>query len=64
CGTGVTASALVCHHNDVGYNDVTVITRGGKLVVEFDKIDDSSFQNIWLCGPAEKVFEGDIELMP
>ena len=61
CGTGVVASALVCHHNDVGYNDVTVITKGGKLVVEFDRVDEK-FQNIWLCGPAEKVFEGDLEL--
>jgi len=64
CGTGVAASALVCYHNDVGYNDVTVITKGGKLVVEFDRINDGSFQNIWLCGPAEKAFEGDIELEP
>ncbi|MFI5151728.1 MAG: diaminopimelate epimerase [Chitinophagales bacterium] len=63
CGTGVVASALVCHHNDVGYNDVTVITKGGKLVVEYDRVNDS-YENIWLCGPAEKVFEGSIELNP
>jgi len=61
CGTGVVASALVCHHNDVGYNDVTVITKGGRLVVEFDRVADY-FKNIWLCGPAELVFEGDIEI--
>jgi diaminopimelate epimerase len=64
CGTGVTASALVCYHNDVGYNDVTVITKGGKLVMEFDRAADGSFHDIWLCGPAEKVFEGEIELGP
>ncbi len=64
CGTGVTASALVCYHNDVGYNDVTVITRGGKLTVKYDRMPDGSFTNIWLCGPAEKVFEGDLELTP
>lgn len=64
CGTGVTASALVCYHNDAGYNDVKVITKGGRLVVEFDRNPDGSFQNIWLCGPAEKVFEGDTELAP
>jgi len=64
CGTGVTASALVCYHNDVGYNDVTVITKGGRLVVEFDRANDGSFHDIWLCGPAEKVFEGEIELEP
>ena len=61
CGTGVVASAIVCHHNDVGYNDVTVLTKGGRLVVEFDRVNES-YKNIWLCGPAEKVFEGDIEI--
>lgn len=64
CGTGVTASALVCFHNDIGYNDVTVITRGGKLVVKYDKTGDEEFRNIWLCGPAEKVYEGDVEVKP
>lgn len=63
CGTGVTAAALVCYHNENGFNDVTVQTRGGKLTVEFDRIDDNHYQNIWLCGPAEKVFEGTIEII-
>lgn len=62
CGTGVTASALVCYHNEIGFNNVTVHTRGGKLSVEFDRADDDSYFNIWLCGPAEKVFEGTVEL--
>src|SRR5665213_43156 len=61
CGTGVTASALVCYHNEVGYNDVTVTTKGGKLVVKYDRHNDNSYTNIWLCGPAEKVFEGKTE---
>jgi diaminopimelate epimerase len=61
CGTGLTASALVCYHNDIGYNHVSVTTRGGKLVVEFDRADDNSFHNIWLCGPAELVFEGEMD---
>ena len=61
CGTGVTAAALVCFHNDNGFNRVEVKTRGGDLSVEFDRIDDS-FRDIWLNGPAEKVFEGDIEI--
>ncbi|HET7897061.1 MAG TPA: diaminopimelate epimerase, partial [Flavisolibacter sp.] len=61
CGTGVTASALVCYHNENGYNRVEVDTKGGKLSVEFDKIQDH-YENIWLIGPATKVFEGDIEL--
>lgn len=61
CGTGVTASALVCYHNEVGYNDVTVTTKGGELVVKYDRLNDNSYTNIWLCGPAEKVFEGKTE---
>jgi diaminopimelate epimerase len=61
CGTGVTAAALVCYHNDNGFNRVEVETKGGQLSVEYDKIGES-FHNIWLSGPAEKVFEGTIEL--
>jgi len=61
CGTGVTASALACYHNEMGYNDVRVVTKGGRLRVEFDRIGENTFENIWLCGPALKVFEGDIQ---
>ncbi len=60
CGTGVTASALVCYHNEIGFNEVEVKTLGGKLTVEFDRTEDDQFNNIWLCGPAERVFEGEI----
>ncbi len=62
CGTGVTASALIAAHNDMGFNRVEVQTRGGKLSVEFDKIDDQHFKDIWLCGPAELVFKGTLEI--
>ena len=62
CGTGVTAAALVCYHNENGFNEVEVTTLGGKLSVEFDKTDEYKFENIWLCGPAEKVFEGTVEV--
>ena len=62
CGTGVTAAALVCFHNENGFNEVEVKTLGGSLSVEYDKINDTHFENIWLCGPAEKVFEGSFEI--
>jgi diaminopimelate epimerase len=62
CGTGVTAAALVCYHNENGFNEVEVKTLGGKLTVEYDRVDDEKFKNIWLCGPAEKVFEGSVQL--
>lgn len=62
CGTGVTASALICYHNENGFNEVTVHTKGGRLTVEYDRISDQEFRNIWLCGPAERVFEGKATL--
>lgn len=61
CGTGVTAAAIVCYHNDNGFNHVQVQTKGGTLSVEYDKIGDS-FRDIWLTGPAEKVFAGTIDV--
>lgn len=62
CGTGVTAAALVFAHNEKGFNRVDIKTKGGKLAVEFDKINDQQFRNIWLCGPADFVFKGEITI--
>jgi diaminopimelate epimerase len=62
CGTGVTAAALVCYHNENGFNEVEVKTLGGRLNVEFDRVEDGKFRNIWLCGPAQRVFDGIIDL--
>jgi len=61
CGTGVTAAALVCFHNDNGFNQVEVHTRGGRLSVAFDK-EGRGYSNIWLIGPAVKVFSGNIDI--
>ncbi|WP_018629397.1 diaminopimelate epimerase [Niabella aurantiaca] len=60
CGTGVTAAALVYYHNDNGFNSVNIETLGGKLNVRYRREPDGSFNNIWLKGPAVKVFEGSI----
>ncbi len=62
CGTGVTAAALISAHNDNGFNRVEVKTTGGRLSVEFEKLSDNQFTNIWLCGPAEMVYKGEINL--
>ncbi len=62
CGTGVTASALVFAHNDNGFNRVNIKTPGGYLAVEFDKTSETSFKNIWLCGPAVFVFKGEVDV--
>lgn len=62
CGTGVTAAALICYHNENGFNEVEVKTLGGNLSVEYDRLDDNRYENIWLCGPAEKVYEGTVQI--
>ncbi|MEI8060473.1 MAG: diaminopimelate epimerase [Ferruginibacter sp.] len=62
CGTGVTAAALMSAHNEKGFNRVEVQTLGGHLSVEFEKIDDQHFEQIWLCGPAEFVFKGQMDI--
>jgi diaminopimelate epimerase len=62
CGTGVTASALAFARNDNGFNRVSVKTPGGDLAVEFTKTGETSFKDIWLCGPAAFVFRGEVEV--
>lgn len=62
CGTGVTACALASANNKIGFNRVNVETSGGELAVEFNKTHEKGFDNIWLCGPATFVFNGEISL--
>lgn len=62
CGTGVTAAAIVFAHNEKGFNRVEVKTKGGHLAVEFNKLNDQQFRDVWLCGPAEFVFKGEINI--
>ncbi|MCB9251361.1 MAG: diaminopimelate epimerase [Flavobacteriales bacterium] len=61
CGTGVTASALAYHarfNKQHGMHNVRVKTQGGELSVQF-KFNDS-YQDVYLTGPAEFVFKGEI----
>lgn len=61
CGTGVTAAALAVSNN--GYTSpVKVKTRGGDLSVEFKSGQSGTIREIYLIGPAKKVFEGTLEL--
>lgn len=62
CGTGAVAAAIASAHNNNGFNRVEIETKGGNLSVEFEKINEQHFSNIWLSGPAEFVFEGTINL--
>ncbi|MCY1551403.1 Diaminopimelate epimerase [compost metagenome] len=62
CGTGATAVALAMakHLHQRGHIETNIEVLGGKLKIKFD-YDGQSFSNIFLCGPAEKVFEGTLK---
>jgi diaminopimelate epimerase len=62
CGTGVTAAAIVCAHNDFGFNDIGVKTKGGNLRVEYVRHNQQHYTDVYLCGPATFVFKGSINL--
>jgi diaminopimelate epimerase len=64
CGTGVTAAALVAAVTGVasGKNNCKVRTLGGNLNVKFEKVLENNFYNIWLEGPAEFVYQGEINI--
>jgi len=62
CGTGNIASALTAFPHPMGKHRVEVETRGGKLFVEFKKVSDEHYEEIWLIGPALKTFDGFVEI--
>lgn len=62
CGTGVTAAALVFYKNEVGQNSVDIDVLGGKLKVSYIRDADSTCHDIWLTGPAVKVYEGTFSI--
>jgi diaminopimelate epimerase len=62
CGTGVTAAAIVYHELNGFHSDpVKIHTRGGNLEVQMDQ-SGNTYTNIWLKGPAKKVFKGYVSL--
>ncbi|MEO6302509.1 MAG: diaminopimelate epimerase [Bacteroidia bacterium] len=64
CGTGVTAAALVAAIKGIsnGKNNCLIKTLGGNLEVTFERVLEQNFYNIWLIGPAQKVFKGTIDI--
>lgn len=59
CGTGVTAAAIsFLHRENSNQTEVNIQTKGGNLRVQLGRTRENSFENIWLIGPAQKVYEG------
>ena len=54
------AAALACYHNETGFNDVMVHTKGGKLNVEYDRLDDDHYTNIWLSARRKKFLRANL----
>ncbi|MBW3127496.1 diaminopimelate epimerase [Hymenobacter profundi] len=61
CGTGVTAVALAASRRGAS-SPVHLRTPGGDLRVGFQSHPDGSFTDIYLSGPATRVFDGTIEI--
>ncbi len=60
CGTGVTAVALAMHKSGkTNAESVKLKTLGGELKINF-KPQKQGYSDIWLIGPAEQVFKGEI----
>lgn len=63
CGTGMVACALVHHLLTGAESPVKVDVEGGDtLSIGFEKTGDTTFTNVTLTGPADFVFEGEIEI--
>ncbi|MFC3879955.1 diaminopimelate epimerase [Algoriphagus namhaensis] len=61
CGTGVTAAALGFGTKNQNQT-VKINTLGGNLAVRYAWDAERGFEDIWLIGPAEQVFAGNIEI--
>ncbi len=66
CGTGVTAVALTyAHKHNLSRgqsHNIGLKTQGGLLKVQFKREGEYAFSDIWLIGPAECTFRGEIEV--
>jgi diaminopimelate epimerase len=63
CGTGATAAAIATHiARQPNINRFDIAVRGGNLAVSFEDDEQGHFTDIWLKGPARKVFHGKFEV--
>ena len=62
CGTGVVASSLAfAQKESIAIERVKVKTPGGRLEVRFSPAGNG-YKHVYLIGPAERVFEGTIQV--
>lgn len=63
CGTGATASAIafIMKQGKKMFH-IPVKTKGGLLKVHINEHNNKAFNNIWLEGPANFIFKGEIDI--
>jgi diaminopimelate epimerase len=63
CGTGNVAAAVATEwFNNYGFNEYDCVALGGRLKVSFKRLGNNRFTDVWLEGPAVRVFEGSFVL--
>lgn len=64
CGTGATAAALAIAELKNLYNisELRLQAKGGALTIKFKRTGPGYFEDVWLCGGAEYVYEGNLEV--
>lgn len=60
CGTGCCATVVACILNGLTENTVTVKLLGGEIVITWDQEENL----VYMTGPAETVFDGELEFYP
>jgi len=58
CGTGTCASVVACVLNGRTDDEVLVHLLGGDLLIKYDREENT----VWMTGPAQIVFDGEIEI--
>ena len=58
CGTGSCATAVACILNDKTDEEVTIHLLGGDLKIRWDREENQ----VYMTGPATRVFDGEIDL--
>lgn len=63
CGTGMCAAAIIHHILTGAPSPIKVdVKSGDTLEIAFEAMADKQFTRVTLSGPAELVFEGDVEI--